>query len=186
MTHPYHHGDLPETLLRHAVESIASRGPEGLSLRELARSAGVSHAAPAHHFGDRRGLLTAVAVQGQDLLSEAMEAALPEGFEHVAVAYVRFAGTHPGHFAVLHRRALLDGEDQELLAARARSDRILEQGVLSLLAAQRGELDVHQAKLAAWSLVQGIAALSASGALAVDDVEQFTVRAAMQLFRPTA
>lgn len=186
MSDTYHHGDLPRALLRAAAEAIADDGADGLSLRDLARRAGVSHAAPAHHFGSRRGLLAALAVEGQDLLTEALEAALPSGFERVAVAYVRFAAEHPGHFAVLHRSDLLDVDDPMLIAARSRTDQVLERGILMLSGDQRGELDLHEAKLAAWSLVQGIAALAASGALAVDDVESFTVRAGRQLFRPAS
>lgn len=60
----YHHGDLRAAILSEAALLVAERGADGLSLRELARSAGVSHAAPAHHFVDRRGLFTALAAQG--------------------------------------------------------------------------------------------------------------------------
>ena len=61
---PYHHGNLRAVLLEAALAEIAERGPQALSLRELARRAGVSHAAPAHHFGDKPGLLTAIAAEG--------------------------------------------------------------------------------------------------------------------------
>ena len=61
---PYHHGDLRRALLDEAVASLRESGTAALSLRDLARRAGVSHAAPAHHFGDKRGLLTAVAAEG--------------------------------------------------------------------------------------------------------------------------
>ena len=54
-TRPYHHGDLRRAVLAAAVEAITESGPAGLSLRDLARRAGVSHAAPAHHFGDKAG-----------------------------------------------------------------------------------------------------------------------------------
>ena len=61
---PYHHGDLPRVLLDAAVQAILEVGPAAVSLRDLARRTGVSHAAPAHHFGDKAGLLTAVAADG--------------------------------------------------------------------------------------------------------------------------
>ncbi|HEY4796462.1 MAG TPA: helix-turn-helix domain-containing protein, partial [Mycobacterium sp.] len=57
----YHHGDLRAAILNEAARLVAQRGADGVSLRELAREAGVSHAAPAHHFTDRRGLFTALA-----------------------------------------------------------------------------------------------------------------------------
>src|SRR3954451_6173243 len=60
----YHHGNLRRVLLDTALEAIATDGVAALSLRDVARRAGVSHAAPAHHFGDKRGLLTAIAIEG--------------------------------------------------------------------------------------------------------------------------
>ncbi|MEO0497745.1 MAG: helix-turn-helix domain-containing protein, partial [Pseudomonadota bacterium] len=61
---PYHHGDLREALLTAAEVELTDRGIEGLSLRGVAKRAGVSHAAPAHHFGDKAGLLTALTTIG--------------------------------------------------------------------------------------------------------------------------
>ena len=66
----YHHGDLKAVILAKAAALVAERGADGISLRELARAAGVSHAAPAHHFTDRRGLFTALATEGFRLLAE--------------------------------------------------------------------------------------------------------------------
>ncbi len=72
---PYHHGDLRQAVLDAAVAAITEAGPAAVSLRELARRAGVSHAAPAHHFGDKAGLLTALAAEGYDLLADALHTA---------------------------------------------------------------------------------------------------------------
>ena len=72
---PYHHGDLERALKAAAVDLITEVGPAGFSLREVARRAGVSHAAPAHHFGDSRGLLTALAVDGFRHLATQLAAA---------------------------------------------------------------------------------------------------------------
>jgi AcrR family transcriptional regulator len=68
---PYHHGDLRRAILDAAVESISAHGSTALSLREVSRRAGVSHAAPIHHFGDKAGVLTALAAEGYELLAEA-------------------------------------------------------------------------------------------------------------------
>src|SRR6195256_5650444 len=96
----YHHGDLKAALLAKAAALVAERGADGVSLRELARNAGVSHAAPAHHFTDRRGLFTALAAEGFSLLAEALLRARGD-FANAALAYVRFAIDHPGHYAVM-------------------------------------------------------------------------------------
>src|SRR5258708_33699906 len=92
---PYHHGDLRTALLRAAVEAIGEAGPAAMSLREVARRAGVSHAAAAYHFGDKAGLLTAVAAQGYRMLTEELRGACDAGrsFLEVGVAYVRVAGS---------------------------------------------------------------------------------------------
>ena len=102
---PYHHGDLRRALLAAAVEMIAEAGPAALSLRALARRTGVSHAAPAHHFGDKAGLLTAVAAEGYRLLAAALRDAYERtgSFLEVGVAYVRFALEHQPYFEVMFR-----------------------------------------------------------------------------------
>src|SRR5438034_4736660 len=110
---PYHHGDLRRTLVDEALTAIGRDGPAGLSLRDLARRTGVSHAAPAHHFGDKAGLLTAVAADGfrrlAATLRETYEAT--ESFLEVGVAYVRFAVTHRAHFEVMFRPELYHPDD---------------------------------------------------------------------------
>src|ERR1700750_454713 len=107
-TRPYHHGDLRPALLRAAVEVIGQSGPAAMSLREVARRAGVSHAAAAYHFGDKAGLLTAVAAEGYPMLTEDLRSArdTSSGLLEVGVAYVRFAVSHRPHFEVMYRPEL--------------------------------------------------------------------------------
>ncbi len=107
----YHHGDLRRVLLSTAAEAIAESGPAALSLRELARRAGVSHAAPAHHFGDKAGLLTALATQGFDLLADALRQAGDDLLD-TGVAYVGFAVRHRAHFDVMFRPELYRADDR--------------------------------------------------------------------------
>src|SRR5690554_8214814 len=116
----YHHGNLREGLLDAAAEVIAARGPSGLNLRELARQLGVSHTAPRHHFGDKRGLVTALAATGYELLAERLLEA-GDDFLEMGVAYVRFALECPGHFAVMYQPELVDEADPQLIAARGRT-----------------------------------------------------------------
>src|SRR5690242_21230127 len=112
----YHHGDLKAVILAQAAMLVAERGADGVSLRELARAAGVSHAAPAHHFTDRRGLFTALATEGFTLLAAALADTKPE-FAYAARVYVQFALDHPGHYAVMFDKMLYDPADPALRAA---------------------------------------------------------------------
>ncbi|MDQ0868297.1 AcrR family transcriptional regulator [Arthrobacter sp. V1I9] len=162
----YHHKNLPSTIINAALDVIAESGPSALSLRDLARRAGVSHAAPAHHFRDKAGLLTAVAVQGFGLLADALAEAQQQtgDFLEVGVAYVGFAVGHPAHFAVMFRPELYRADDPELIAAKALAGESLRQGVAPFAASESGPAS-QDAALAAWSLVHGFATLWLSGNL---------------------
>lgn len=162
----YHHGDLRAAILSHAAVLVAERGADGVSLRELARAAGVSHAAPAHHFTDRRGLFTALAAQGWRMLAVALSGARPE-FLDAALAYVRFATDNPGHYAVMFDRSLVDPQDPELRAARDAAGTELAAGV-ETLDDPRAREDPRAAGLAAWSLVHGFVMLHLNDVVATD------------------
>jgi AcrR family transcriptional regulator len=154
----YHHGNLRAAILSAAADIIETEGIDRLTLREVARRVDVSHAAPAHHFHDRRGLLTAVAAQGFGLLTTALDAA-GEDFLEVAVSYVRFATVeHPGHYTVMFSGAELYARDTELVANRSAAERVLLRGI-STVRANGSDGDQAFAPLAAFSLVHGIATL---------------------------
>ena len=153
----YHHGDLRAVILTEAARLVAGRGADGVSLRELARGAGVSHAAPAHHFTDRRGLFTALATEGFQLLAEAL-VDTRGNFADAALAYVRFAIEHPGHYQVMFNKSLLDGSDSALAAAEAAAGAELSRGVATLRD-PNARADPAAAQLAAWSLVHGFSML---------------------------
>jgi AcrR family transcriptional regulator len=183
---PYHHGDLPRALLEAAVEAIAEVGPAAVSLRDLARRAGVSHAAPAHHFGDKAGLLTAVATDGFRRLA----ATLRETYEatgdflEVGVAYVRFAVDHRAHFEVMFRPELYRTDDPELVQAREQARALLYPPAAEAANSPDGR-DELRAGVAAWSLVHGLATLWLNQNLPPqlgDDPEQITREVARYLF----
>lgn len=153
----YHHGDLKAAILAEAAVLVAERGADGLSLRELARAAGVSHAAPAHHFTDRRGLFTALATEGFRKLADALTGARPD-FLDAALAYVRFALDNPGHYAVMFDKSLYDAQNPELVAAETAAGAELAAGVKTL-DDPRAMDDPQAAALAAWSLVHGFSLL---------------------------
>jgi AcrR family transcriptional regulator len=163
----YHHGDLRRALLDAALVAIGESGPAAFSLRDLARRAGVSHAAPTHHFGDKAGLLTALAVEGYDTFARELadSRAATGSFLEMGVTYVHFAVTHPAHFEVMFRPELYRADDPELAAARERAAAALYAGVADLPDRPVGGDDAREAGLAAWSMAHGFATLWLSGAL---------------------
>ncbi|GAA2406853.1 WHG domain-containing protein [Streptomyces coeruleofuscus] len=181
---PYHHGDLRRAILTAALDAIAADGPSGLSLRDLARRAGVSHAAPAHHFKDRAGLLTAIAAEGFGLLATMLRAATD--LEEAGVRYVRFAREHPAHFQVMFAPELLRTGDLELTTARALASDALREAVTAVPPEGRGT-DARLAGVAAWSLAHGFATLLLSHNLedpvSGQDPEEVFRKLAGMLFR---
>ncbi|MEL6890502.1 MAG: TetR/AcrR family transcriptional regulator [Actinomycetota bacterium] len=162
----YHHGDLPAVLRAATAELVAECGPHGFSLREAARRAGVSHAAPAHHFGSAKGLLTAVATDGFARLEAALAAALRssddplEQFRACGSAYVATALAHPGHYAVMFADELHDSENEALIVAGCGAyDRLLE-SIGNIRDAFNPELDVETAATMAWSTMAGLVTLA--------------------------
>src|ERR687889_466021 len=94
-TRPYHHGSLQRALIDAPLTAVAQQGPAALSLRDVARRAGVSHAAPTHHFRNKAGLLTAIAAEGWELLADALAEAHRDagvGVQGLAEAVTRHLG----------------------------------------------------------------------------------------------
>ncbi|MEU6374195.1 TetR/AcrR family transcriptional regulator [Streptomyces sp. NPDC046909] len=178
----YHHGDLRRAVLTAALDVIAADGPSALSLRDLARRAGVSHAAPAHHFKDRTGLLTAIAAEGFGLLSATLREA-PD-LKEAGVRYVRFARQHPAHFQVMFAPDLLRAEDLELATARTLAGDALREAVSGV---HPEGIEPRLAGVAAWSLAHGFATLllghNLDGPVGDRDPEEVFRALAAMLFR---
>jgi AcrR family transcriptional regulator len=166
----YHHGNLRDSLLDAAAQVLASAGPDGLNLRELARQLGVSHTAPRHHFGDRRGLITAVAARGYDLLASSLQQAGSD-FLEAGVAYVAFALDHPGHFSVMFRPDIVDTLNPELMTAQTAARAALAAGAAEhATATGRPQpagpgTTLQPYALLAWSAAHGLASLALAGSL---------------------
>lgn len=164
----YHHGDLKAALLRAALELLDDRGPDGVLLREVARRAGVSHAAPANHFADRRSLLTAVAVELFEGLASKIASVLAEaGGKKVdrvrafADTVMDFGLTSPNRYKLLWRRDLLDDTDQRLSEVM---DRIYGLLISELESGMRYRShDSHTAAIGLWSLVHGYVSMRIDG-----------------------
>lgn len=172
---PYHHGDLHEALLMAAKRVADREGLNGLTLRAVAREAGVSHAAPAHHFGDVTGLLSELAAIGFKKFSDALGAATcseasPDAIAaSKASAYVTFARENPCMFQLMFRAERLD-HDRPALREASEAAFIKLAGIV---AARRHEdvvpdrLTLAQAADIAriWSMVHGFAMLYLDGRL---------------------
>lgn len=166
----YHHGDLRQKLMAVTEEIILEKGIDGFTLREAARRAGVSPAAPAHHFADARGLLTAVALAGFQEFGEALRQADAAGgpdperrLQAQGQAYVRFALEHPARFQLMFRKERLDEQNAELAAVARQSYDVLEGAIRAATGTPPGaELSQggHGYLLANWSLVHGFAHLA--------------------------
>ena len=164
-TDRYHHGDLPNALRRAAVEVIDERGLGAFSLREVARRAGVSHTAPAHHFGDMRGLLTSVATEGFDALYRSTSRAAA-GFDDpidrltaIGVAYVELARTNHAHCEVMFRTDVIDTDDPTMIEAGMRAYAVLQDTLQAIIDAERLEITIDDATWFCWSTIQGLVVL---------------------------
>lgn len=170
--------------------AIAASGPTGWSLRDLARRAGVSHAAPAHHFGDKSGLLTAIATEGFNGLATELGTTWSKTRSalELGVAYVRFALANPAAFEVMYRPDLLRTDDTRLIEAQQASYAPLFTA-MDDLASRDPSIEAVSAAVAAWSLVHGFATLWLNHnfpTTAGSDPEAAARTAARYLFRQPA
>ena len=164
---PYHHGDLRRALVEAARRLLESEGPSALSLRAVAREAGVSPAAPYHHFKDKSELLDAVAHEGWEMLHAAMSEAKGgvEGRQQLTalgIAYVCFAREHPALYRVMYDAA----RDKEALPIETHDgsgdsaycmvrDTMIEHG-----ADPQAGPDLELATIASWCAAHGLAEMA--------------------------
>jgi AcrR family transcriptional regulator len=187
---PYHHGNLRAVLLERAERTVADRGAQALSLRELAREVGVSHGAPRRHFADRQALLDALAEDGWDRLRDELQAAVEpatspweERLAAMASTYVRFATEHAAllelMFAGKHR--------PEAEALRAAADRAFAVA-LSLIA--EGEAsgavqsgDPERLGKVLFATLQGLATMANRDLLDRDQLDELVTDSVARLLR---
>ncbi|ROP55059.1 TetR/AcrR family transcriptional regulator [Streptomyces sp. PanSC9] len=177
----YHHGDLRAACLRAARELLEEDGSAGLSLRAVARRAGVSATAPYRHYADRDALVSAVAAQGYRELAEHLAAAhpsptTPDELAAVAVAYVRFALERPALFRVMFAEPC-DPHNEERVAATA----AISEYVRGIVRGAFPGADEETLSTTVWALVHGLAFLHLDGKLdtSTPDVVAAQVRAAV-------
>ena len=190
--HPYHHGNLRQALLEAAFELLATRPAVQLSLREVARAAGVSHAAPYHYFADRDSLLKAVGAECMRRFLQAQQTAVArrrapvERLIALGLAYVRFAHEQPNAFALVFDAQLCppgapNADSAPLIAA---NEALLRDCVAALQQADDvPDVDGDALGAALWGTVHGLAQLVMAGHLPMDAVEP-ALRALLGLRAP--
>ncbi len=161
---------LRETVLKAAVDYIADHGPDGLSFRQVAQAAGVSHQAPYHHFTDRKGIFEAISIEGYELFNSAMLGALAgdpdDPTTALLEAYVGFALDHRGHFRVMFRPDLCTISDNpELQRVADASFDVLVDLVRDVLGPKASISDIRARATAMWALAHGLATLLIDGPL---------------------
>jgi AcrR family transcriptional regulator len=192
----YHHGSLREELVDACVRLIEDEGIAAVSLRRVAREAGVSPGAPYHHFPDRAALLSAISARGFEMLTEDLLRAIgsspgTSGSHDVAravAAYVAFARRAPGHFQVMFRPELSEPEKHP--AVQEAGDAALK--VLTDLVDRLGVADPQAVGITLWALGHGLASLTLDGQLALKaeawdaDPDDLLARAVGQIGRSLA
>jgi AcrR family transcriptional regulator len=184
--HAYHHGDLRGALLRAAEEELTEKGMEGFTLRGCAKRAGVSHAAPAHHFKDANALLTELAAIGFERFTEAMHARQRQAGDdprwrliNAGLGYIDFAKANPALFRLMFSSFRPDFDTMNLKGGATRAFNLLVESV----AAARGVVPGSDPRVlrdvaAAWSVAHGLADLVLANrmpflkAIAGDDPER--------------
>jgi AcrR family transcriptional regulator len=170
---PYHHGDLRHALIQASLALISEEGFAALTLREVARRAGVTHAAPYRHFADKEALLAAVAEEGFRTMTSRMrermaqESSPTQRVSACGVAYVLFAIQHPAHFRVMFGPHFTRRVDHGTLAAEGGNafGLLVESLIEGQKAGQVREGEPLPLALMAWSLVHGLASLLVDGQL---------------------
>ncbi|TNE59181.1 MAG: TetR/AcrR family transcriptional regulator [Sphingomonadales bacterium] len=172
---PFHHGNLKAVLLEAALDILDATGPDSITIREVARRAGVSHAAPANHFQGLRSLLTELTVQLFGQLAVRIERGRTDikrpGIDNVrifATSLIEFGLEHPARYRMLWRRDLTDNDDTRLTAAM---DRIYDALIEEILRLRHVNLpDPHTLAIGLWSLAHGYVSMRLDGNFeAVDD-----------------
>ena len=158
-----------EALLTAARAELVEHGRAAISLRAVARRAGLSHASPKYHFGDRSGLLTAIATEGFHALacrlSEVHESDAQQQLAILGRAYIDFGLSHPALFELMFAPTELHADDPELIAAQQQAIGSLTTAVSQLTGIDATPSGTPQLALASWALVHGLVVLARDGAL---------------------
>ncbi len=163
------HGDVRRLVLDAALDIITATGAESLSMREVARRAGVSHQAPYHYFGDRSGIFAAISEEGFSALAGAfrdVQETTISAAKASFIAYLNFARSHVGHFRVMFRQDICGVQENEETAHAASSafDELLQM-VARTIGSSIDQKAAHTFAFTMWSHAHGLATLVIDGPL---------------------
>lgn len=193
---PYHHGNLRDVLVAEALALSAESGIESVTVREVARRAGVSPGAPFRHFADKTALMTAVAEEALRRFQTEIDAALAPvpagdpvaGVRAIGLAFLEWVVRNPTHFEIISTRRAIDFEGSAYLVTQNRNIQQRFAGFL-IAAQQKGLLrssDIQLAQVTARAQVYGLARMLIDGQLPswqVDETETRTfIRSSLDLF----
>jgi len=168
----YHHGNLKQALVDATLVLLTEKGPQGFTMAEAAKAAGVSPAAPYRHFSGKEAMIAEAARQGFEIFADLMEFAYQSGapsalaaFEATGRAYLAFARKHPGHYIAMFESGLRINADPELARASDRAMAVLSRAADRLLArlpeAQRPPASMVTQHI--WAMSHGVVELFARG-----------------------
>ncbi|SFB84921.1 TetR/AcrR family transcriptional regulator [Tropicimonas isoalkanivorans] len=169
----YHHGNLRQALIDAALGLIEAKGPQGFTLSEAAKAAGVTPAAVYRHFQGREDLLYAIAKEGFEIFADLMEYAFEKGqpsplasFESTGRAYLAFARKNPGHYQAMFEAGLSLRSDPELANAADRAAGVLERAAEGLMEQLPPDRRPPPQMVSAhiWAMSHGVVELYARGA----------------------
>lgn len=170
----YHHGDLKLTLIDTAIKMLKTRAPAEISLRELAREAGVSQAAPYRHFKNKEELLAAIMTQGFELKTKYMKQSMEENKSDIlkmyygcGLSYFKMGKNHPQHFKLMFGSEIIPSQKYPALQVSACTTfALLKKMIVTCQEAGLvGHGDPYHKALNCWSMVHGFTMLYAEGRL---------------------
>lgn len=177
----YHHGSLPKVLIAKGAQLLAEQGIERFSTREVARRAGVAAAAPAHHFGNSKGLLTAIATAGFSRLAARLEVAAnasrdPED-QIIAMcrAYVEMASTDPGYALIMFRLDLLNDTDERFRDQSFHAFNLFKTAISRAASEVVEPSQVGSAAKTLWAAMHGLVALHMIEEQEAEELVRFAV-----------
>ncbi|WP_136659314.1 TetR-like C-terminal domain-containing protein [Nitratireductor sp. XY-223] len=178
----YHHGNLPEVLIDEGSKVLAEKGIDGFSMREVARRAGVAVAAPSHHFGNAKGLLTAIAAQGFGKLAKNMELAATASRDSedrvvaMCQAYRAMGMSDPGYAAIMFRVELVDESDQRFQEQAARAFGLFEEALERAASRSVDAAQISYAARTLWATMHGLVDLKMIKDQEAEELIRFAVR----------